>query len=241
MNELDELYSAKPDSFSALRRKLASAAKQRGEADAAQRISAARKPTTAAWIINLLVLQHKGIKQRLGDLGDRLRAAHATMNGEQIRRLSAEQRHLVDELVRIGFQAAEVKNPSAALREDVTGTLQAAIADPDVRAELGRLSKAEQWSGFGGFGAVAPVSTTGRAAAEKPAAKARAAEADRRRDELTADLAGAKQAQAEADRDLRAAKRDLEAATKAYDKAEQASRDAAAAVKRAEARLRPQR
>ncbi len=237
MNELDELYSAKPDGFTALRRTLADAAKQRGEQDAAQRISAARKPTTAAWIVNLLVLQHKGIKQRLGELGDRLRAAHAAMDGEQIRRLSVEQRHLVDELVRIGFQAAEVKNPSAALREDVTGTLQAAIADPDVRAELGRLSKAEQWSGFGGFGAVAPVSTKGRADVAKPSAKARA-EADRRRNELKAELAEAQQAQTKADRDLGAAKRDLESATKAYDKAEQASRVAAAAVKRAEARLR---
>jgi hypothetical protein len=237
LSELDELYSAKPDSFTALRRKLADAAKQRGEPDAARRISAARKPTTAAWIVNLLVLRHKEIKRQLGDLGDRLRAAHAAMDGEQIRRLSVEQRHLVDELIRTAFQTAEVKNPSAALREGVTGTLQAAIADPDVRAELGRLSKAEQWSGFGGFGAVAPVSTTGRGAAAKPAAKARA-DADRRRDELKAELAEAQQAQAEADRNLRAAKRDLEVATKAYDNAERASRDAAAAVKRAKARLR---
>ena len=240
MNELDELYSAKPDSFTALRRKLADAAKQRGEADAANRISGARKPTTAAWIVNLLVLRHKEIRQQLGDLGDRLRAAHAAMDGEQIRRLSVEQRLLVDEVIRTAFQTAEVKNPCSALREDVIGTLQAAIADPDVRAELGRLSKAEQWSGFGGLGAVAPVSTTGRAAAAKPAAKARANEG-RRRDELKTELAEAQQAQADADRNLRQAKRDLEAASKAYRKAEQASRDTAAAVKQAKARLRQQR
>ena len=45
-----------------------------------------------------------------------------------------------------------MQNPTAALRDDVTDTLQAAIADPDVAARLGRLEKAERWSGFGDFG-----------------------------------------------------------------------------------------
>jgi thioesterase domain-containing protein len=40
----------------------------------------------------------------------------------------------------------------------VTDTLQAAIADPDVAARLGRLEKAERWSGFGDFGSVTAVS-----------------------------------------------------------------------------------
>jgi hypothetical protein len=224
LNELDELYSASPDSFTAVRQKLADAAKQRGEPDAAKRISAARKPTRAAWIVNLLVLRHKEIKQRLGDLGDRLRAAHAEVNGEHIRRLSVEQRHLVDELVHTAFQTAEVKNPSAALREDVTGTLQAAIADPDVAAELGRLSKAEQWSGFGGFEAMEPASTPD--------------DTYQRRDELKAEVAEARRRHHETSRNLRDALRDLDAATEAYNKAKQADNAAAASVKKAEARLR---
>jgi hypothetical protein len=79
----------------------------------------------------------------------------------RIRELSAEQRTLIDELARAGFRAAEVTDPSAGLREDVTDTLQAAIADPDVAARLGRLAKAEQWSGFGQFGDSAVVSGAG--------------------------------------------------------------------------------
>lgn len=260
-DELDELYAVKPADFTALRTKLAAAAKRRGDTAAAKRISAARKPTTAAWIVNRLTLRHKATRQRLTELGDRLRAAHATMDGDRIRSLSMEQRELIDELTRAAFDAAEVKSPSGAVRDDVIGTLQAAIADPDVRAALGRLAKAERWSGFGAFGEAAPISGATKKAPKKAAPKDHDAE-DRQLDELRAALAAAEHAKSEADdvltsrqddlsearsrhdearRNLRAAERDLSAAEKAYDKARQASRDAAASVKEAKARLRAQR
>jgi len=41
-------------------------------------------------------------------------------------------------------------------------TLQAAIADPDVASRLGRLTKAERWSGSGEFGDTAMVFTPTR-------------------------------------------------------------------------------
>lgn len=249
-DELDELYSVKPDGFTALRNTLATAADKRGDATAAKRISAARKPTTAAWIVNRLVLRHKESKQQLTDLGDRLRAAHAALDGERIRRLSAEQRELIEELSRKAFRTAELSNPSAALREDVTGTLQAAIADPEVAAELGRLTKAERWSGFGGFGEAAAepepksrdqdghLEALREALAAAEQAKSDADDAlSRRQDELAA----ARQRHDEARRNLREAEREVDAADKAYDRAKQASRDAAASVKDAKARLRAQR
>jgi hypothetical protein len=241
-DELDELYSVNPDGFTALRRQLADVARQRGDAAAAKRIAAARKPTTAAWIVNLLAVQSKDVRQRLGELGDRLRNAHAAMDGERIRKLSAEQRHTVDELVRAALQSAGVKNPSAAIREDVTATLHAAIADSEVTAQLGRLSKVQRWSGFG---EAVPVSTTSRRPAAKPP---NTADSDRRRDELKAQLAQAKQELGAARRqrektrrELKHAQRDLEAATKTRDAAEQADRDAAASVEKAQAQLRRQR
>ncbi|HEY9265164.1 MAG TPA: hypothetical protein VIQ11_11210, partial [Mycobacterium sp.] len=93
---LDELYAARPQDFTALRTELAAKAKGSGDAEAAKRISASRKPTTAAWVVNTLV--HGGTaRQRLTDLGARLREAHAAMDGEAIRALTAEQRKLVDE------------------------------------------------------------------------------------------------------------------------------------------------
>jgi hypothetical protein len=162
VDELDELYTVKPEEFTALRTDLAAAAKKRGDAAAAKRISAARRPTTAAWVVNRLVGSNDDVKRSLTDLGERLREAHAAMDGAAIRELSAEQRSLVEELARAAFDGADMADPSATVREDVISTLQAAVADPDVAERLGRLAKAEQWSGFGDFGATTAVLTSAR-------------------------------------------------------------------------------
>jgi hypothetical protein len=266
-DELDELYEVKQDEFTALRTNLAAAAKQRGDADAAKQISAARKPTTAAWVVNRLALRNPEVRSRLTGLGARLKDAHSAMDGERIRALSAEQRRLVDDVARAAFEEAELFDPSAALRDDVTGTLQAAIADPDVASRLGRLTKAEQWSGFGEFGDTTMVFTSSRktvTAREKPAEKSaekpkrdelrddkrvekRAAlaaaerakaDADAALTELQSDLATARLRRDDARRRLRDAENALKAAQDAYDKGKQAGRDAAAVVKQAKARLR---
>lgn len=259
--ELDELYAAKPDEFTALRTKLAADAKKRGDADAAKRIAAARKPTTAAWVVNRLALGDREVGERLADLRERLRAAHSEMDGERIRELSAEQRRIVEDLARTGFEEASLSDPSAALRDDVTGTLAAAIADPDVGARLGRLAKAERWSGFGDFGDTSTVFTATRGkpkAQPKPepvkqeprddkretaraalaAAEQAKAEADEALAELQTDLAVARLRRDDAGKRLQEADRALTAAEDAYDKAKQASRDAAAAVKDAKAGLK---
>ena len=81
-DDLDVLYAAKPEEFTALRTKLAAEAKKRGDADTAKQITAARKPTTAAYVVNLLVLDDASARGRLTELGERLRDAHAGMDGE---------------------------------------------------------------------------------------------------------------------------------------------------------------
>jgi hypothetical protein len=245
-DELNELYWVKPDDFTALRSKLAAAAKQRGDHAAAKRISAARRPTTAAWVVNRLALRHKETQSRLTELGERLRAAHTAMDGERIRRLSVEQHRLIDELTRNAFQAAELNSPSAALRDDVTGTLQAAVADSDVTATLGRLSTAERWSGFGGFGEPTPEDGATRQHLDElraalAAAEQTKAEADYALSERRDAVSVARMRRDEARTNLRKAERDLSAAEKAYDKAKQASRDAAESAIEAKAQLRAQR
>jgi hypothetical protein len=249
--ELDLLYCAQPDAFTAQRTKLSAAAKRRGDDAAAKRISAARKPTAAAWMVNRLVLQDKDTTQRLSDLGDRLRDAHAAMDGERIRDLSAEQHKLINELARAAFKAADVTNPSSTVREDVTGTLQAAIADPEVRGRLGRLTKAERWSGFGAFADATPTSKQAKSAPKRAT--------DQRLEKLRAAAAAAEQAKTEADGELserqaerdsarlrrdearanlRAAERALNDAEKRHDKAKQASRAAAESMKEAQTQLK---
>ncbi len=174
--DIDQLYGVDPVEFTALRTELVAAARKRGDSGAVKRIAAARRPTTAAWVVNLLMRTDGTAKDRLAELAERLRAAHAAMDGARIRELTTAQRRLVDELVRTGFDAAGQAQPSAALRDDVVGTLQAAIAAPDVLTRLGSLTKAERWSGFGDFGeasAVGPSIAPKRAPtpAEKRASK----------------------------------------------------------------------
>src|SRR5258707_5310944 len=129
-DELDELYEVKPEEFTALRTKLAAAAKQRGDVDTAKQISAARKPTTAAWVVNRLALRDQNTRTRLAGLGERLKDAHAAMDGEVIRALSAEQRRLVDDVARATFADAELADTTASLRYVLTAHIQAAFAAP---------------------------------------------------------------------------------------------------------------
>jgi hypothetical protein len=242
--DLDALYAAKLGDFTPLRTKLAAEAKKRGDAEAAKQITAARKPTTAAHAVNVLVLNDASVSQRLTDLGERLRAAHAGMDGGRIRELTAEQRRLIDELVRAAFKESEL-NPTAALRDDVTTTLQAAIADPEVAARLGRLTKAEQWSGFGEFGDTAIVfkPTGGRKTKPEPKAKAQEppqppddkdAEERRRRQQARAALAAAERAKAEADDAQKELQSDLATARLRRDDARRRLKDAESALNAAE-------
>jgi hypothetical protein len=262
-DELDELYEVQPEEFTALRTKLTAVAKQRGDADGAKQISAARRPTTAAWVVNRLAIRDQDIRTRLAGLGEQLKDAHTAMDGDRIRELSRQQRRLVDDVARTAFEEAELAAPSGALRDDVIGTLQAAVADPDVAARLGRLTKAEKWSGFGEFGDTAMVFTATRrpaAAREKPAEapkksdekgrereKARAAlaaaerakaDADAALTELQSDLATARLRRDDARRRLNDAEDALAAAEDAYDAGKQASREAADLVKKAKAQLK---
>lgn len=261
-DELDQLYATTPENFTALRTELAAEAKKRGDAAAAKQLSGARKPTTAAWVVNQLTTVPDAVA-RLRDLGSRLRAAHAAGSGERIRELTAEQRRLTDELTQAALTSAGHKNPTPALRDDVHATVQAAVADPDVAARIGRLVKAERWSGFGDFGDVTVVSTSTRStraprAGQAPVPKSepsRDRAAQRARDDVKAaeqakgraqealsekrsQLDAAREARDEARRALQKAERELSAAESAYDKAERAVDAAAKAVREARSRLK---
>lgn len=167
-DDLDTLYGVPPPEFTALRGQLVAQAKKRGETDAARTIGAARRPTVAAWVVNALVRADPAAADRLAELRAQLQAAHAAMDGARIRELTAAQRRVVTDLTRAGLAAARVDSPTPALRADITNTLQAAIADPGVHARLGRLEKAEEWSGFGDFGVSIAVGA-GRPDTDDPA------------------------------------------------------------------------
>jgi len=216
-----ELYQADPDGFTGRRAELAGRAREAGEPDAAKRIAALRKPTRSAWVVNRLVREHPEVKARLAELSAELQAAGAA-GAARIRELTAARGRLVDELTRQALQTSGLSAPPAALREEVTATLDAAIADPAVAADLGTLTRAAQWAGFGpapggGFappGPSAPPAKKAKAPARADAAAERARRRQEKIDEAERALAQATQAAeaaAAAERGLEDTVRRLEA------------------------------
>ena len=146
-----ELYGSDPEEFTERRTALASQARAAGDRAAAKEIAGLRKPTRSAWMINQLVRADPGVADRLAGLGDELRAAAAALDGAKIRELSQERRKLVDTLIRRTLQQAGEQSPPAALREDLTATFGAALADPQVARDLadGTLVRAAHHADFG--------------------------------------------------------------------------------------------
>jgi hypothetical protein len=150
-----ELYAADPDDFTQHRQDLAARAREAGEPSVAKQIAGLRKPTRSAWVVNRLVRADPEVASRLAALAADLRDEQS-MDGTRIRELTAARSRLVDELTRQALQVSDLPAPPAALREEVTATLDAAIADPEVAANLGTLVRAAHWAGFG-LNALAPL------------------------------------------------------------------------------------
>jgi hypothetical protein len=135
-------------------------------------------------MINMLVRADPGVADRLVQLGDELRAAAAALDGAKIRELSRERRRLVDSLIRQALQHAGEEAPSAALREDLTATFGAAVADPQAARELATgtllrpIHRADFSPGPPGLVLVPPTAgtTAGAAGKARPAQPEKAAD-----------------------------------------------------------------
>jgi hypothetical protein len=146
-----ELYGAAPEAFTERRSELAVAARDAGDRAAAKAIAALRRPTRAAWVVNRLARADPGAPPKLAELGAALRAAQEARHGPRLRELSAARGALIDALTAQALAAADVPDPPPSLRLEVSQTLTAAIADPEVAVAFaeGTLTRAVQWSGFG--------------------------------------------------------------------------------------------
>jgi hypothetical protein len=200
-----DLYTADPDGFTQRRQELAACARNAGEPAVAKQITALRKPTRSAWVVNRLVRSDPEVRSRIDTLAADLREAAGSADGTAIRELTAARARLVDELTRAALRGLPA--PPAALREEVTATLDAAIADPQVAASLGTLVRAAHWAGFG------LVPLVGGAAAPTRKTKAPAEPETEREDRRREKIMEAERALARADEDMQAAavaERDLE-------------------------------
>jgi hypothetical protein len=146
-----ELYSSDPDQFIERRGALVAEARAAGQAPAAKRIAGLRKPTRSAWVLNQLVRAVPDVPSELASLGGELRAAQRSLDGTAIRELSLRRHRLIESLARQAFTVAGLHAPPAALRDEVTATLGAALADPEIAEQLaaGTLERAARSEGFG--------------------------------------------------------------------------------------------
>jgi hypothetical protein len=171
-----ELYAGLPEDFAKRRKELAAAARAVGDREAARLITALRKPTRAAWVVNRLAHAEPGIAASLADLATGLRAAEEARDGPRLRDLSARRQALIDGLAKRALTLAGLADPPPGLRAEVTATLAAALANQEVADHLaaGTLTHAATWSGFGlasqlTFSADEPAAASEPATAGEPA------------------------------------------------------------------------
>jgi len=178
-----ELYTADPDQFVERRGDLAAAARGAGQAPVARQIAGLRKPTRSAWVVNQLARAEPGFTSELTSLGEELRAAQESLDGAAIRDLSQRRHRLIESLTRRAFEVAGQPQPPAALRDEVTATLGAALADPEVAGQVasGTLARPARSEGFGpaGPGGAAELALVTTSGARGPSRTPRAPGAQR--------------------------------------------------------------
>ena len=149
----DELYGADPAGFVARRTELVKEARAAKNRDLATQIGALRRPTVAAWYVNLLARSSSEELDALLELGARMRAAQAELDMATVASLLPERRDRERAALKRLEQvlAGEGITPSPAAMAEVAGTLTAAVADPAAAAAVrsGCLARSLVYAGFG--------------------------------------------------------------------------------------------
>ncbi len=156
-----ELYLVPPARFVAARDKVVRQARAAGHRDLAREVSALRRPTLSAWLVNALVRhQHERMRQ-LFALGRDLRQAQTRLEGDRLRRLPAQREDLIAELLdwARGYAAEAGVRPTEAALAEVEATLQAGLVDLGAAAAVmsGHLVRPMSHAGFGPLPQVEPA------------------------------------------------------------------------------------
>lgn len=101
--------------------------------DLAPLVKALRKPSVAAWVVNLLVRRDPGQVDQLLAVGESLRAAQASMSADQLRVLTKQRRQVTAAVTAQARNLAveEGSRITDAVFEQVETTLTAAMLDAD--------------------------------------------------------------------------------------------------------------
>jgi chromosome segregation ATPase len=222
----EELYGVAPAEFTDARNGYAKELKTAGDKALSERVKVLRKPSVAAWVVNMLVRHNAEEMTQVLDLGASLRAAQADLDADALRELTKQRRQLVAAVAGRGRTLAKElgQKLSESVQRQVEDTLHAAMVDTDAEAAVrsGMLVDPLTPSGLGSVRAASavadhtaigrsarPLSEVTSSASQRPKLSVvpeidpEQRERERRREELTA-----------AKQDLRAAEADLKVTQK---------------------------
>lgn len=149
----DELYAGDAEDFVPRRTELAKQARTEGDKELAAAITALRKPSIAAWLVNLLSREARQDISALLDLGAAMRHAQARLSAQELRELSRQRQQVVRALATRAHGIAQDHGHSVSrdALDQVSDTLLAALADPEAAEQVraGQLTTALSYSGFG--------------------------------------------------------------------------------------------
>ena len=229
----EELYALTPSEFTGSRNEWAKQTKAE-DPDLAKRILALRKPSVAAWVVNMM-MRHQGEQMtQVLELGASLRQAQENLDGDALRELARQRRQLTTAVTRQGRDLAQElgQRLTEAVADQVQGTLHAAMVDQDAALAVrsGLLVSALTATGVGAadvVDSVAVPAAIGLTARPRPMPAPRRAELSAVPDleETPDEVAAAKEA---------ARRKAEESVEKARDDADEARRRVRKATKRVE-------
>lgn len=231
----EQLYGAPLGDFVARRKEAAAAARKEGDRAGATAIGALPKPSTAAWVVNLLARESSDVVDSLVALGESLREAQEDLDPDALRSLGEQRRRLVAQVAKQAVALADDRGQKVgpSIRDEIEQTLQAALADATASdaVRTGRLIRSLEPNGFDAVdldGAVAggdsPRNRRSSSDAKKsvrPSQTDEVAEARRRKEELE----GRRREFDEAKAELEAAREHAQRATSSREKAQRTRDD----------------
>src|SRR5437588_9605225 len=160
---VDELYGLDAGEFVAARDKRAREARGAGDRTLGDQVKGLKRPSAAAWVVNILVRNRPREIERLLSFGQSFREAQANLAGDELRRLGRQRHQVLGALGQEASRLAQERGQpvSPAVERDVESTLDTAVTDPGAADAVrsGRLLRALSHAGMG------PVDLSGAVAA----------------------------------------------------------------------------
>ncbi len=149
----EELYGMDPAGFVARRSELVREARAAKDRPLAARIGELRRPTVAAWYVNLAVRAGLATLDELLAVGAKMRAAQSALDLRAVSALTPRRRELEAQVVRevAALVTAREIQPTPSALAEVSATVTAAVADPKAAEAVrsGCLARSLSYAGFG--------------------------------------------------------------------------------------------